>query len=89
MNRTLHTIYISLFVTVGILSTALLFYTGYPYYQLPLHDRPYSDLHQLLKPSGFLGHLLGVVGTVMMIIGVAVYMIRKRVKKLHAEAGRF
>lgn len=83
MSRTLHAIYISLFVTVGIFSTALLFYTGYPYYQLPLHDRPYSDLHHLLKPSGFLGHLLGVVGTVMMITGVAVYMIRKRVKKLH------
>ncbi len=83
MNKTLHTLYIGLFVTVGLLSTAILIHSGYNYYILPLHDRPYSDIHQLLKPSGTLGHLLGVVGTIMMIIGVAVYMLRKRVKLMH------
>ena len=35
----------------------------------------------LLKPSGVLGHGVGIVGSLMMIFGVAIYMIRKRVRK--------
>ncbi|NWG27069.1 MAG: hypothetical protein HXY48_00895, partial [Ignavibacteriaceae bacterium] len=35
----------------------------------------------LLKPSGALGHGFGIIGTLMMIVGVGVYMIRKRFRK--------
>jgi hypothetical protein len=34
--------------------------------------------HLSLKPSGDWGHGLGIIGTFMMVIGVSVYMIRKR-----------
>jgi hypothetical protein len=36
----------------------------------------------LLKPSGDLGHGLGIIGTLMMIVGVSTYMVRKRYRKL-------
>jgi hypothetical protein len=36
--------------------------------------------HNLLKPSGPKGHGYGIIGTLMMITGVSVYMIRKRTK---------
>jgi hypothetical protein len=35
----------------------------------------------MLKPSGAWGHGFGIIGSLMMIIGVAIYMIRKRVRK--------
>jgi hypothetical protein len=56
-------------------------YGGLEYYSLSLHDRAYSDLHDLYKPSGFFGHGLGIVGSLMMIVGVAMYSIRKRVRR--------
>lgn len=40
----------------------------------------FSDAHVILEPKGYLGHGLGIVGTLMMITGVSVYMIRKRVR---------
>jgi hypothetical protein len=38
--------------------------------------------NNLLKPSGLIGHGLGIFGSFFMIVGVASYMIRKRVKAL-------
>ncbi len=40
----------------------------------------YSATHIVLEPKGYLGHALGIAGTLMMIAGVAIYMIRKRVR---------
>ncbi len=40
----------------------------------------YSEAHIVLEPKGYLGHGLGIAGTLMMITGVSVYMIRKRVR---------
>jgi hypothetical protein len=36
---------------------------------------------QQLKPSGSLGHGYGIAGSLMMIFGVSIYMIRKRVRR--------
>ncbi len=36
-----------------------------------------------LKPSGLIGHGLGIVGSLMMILGVVIYMVRKRVRYFH------
>lgn len=54
---------------------------GWNYYRLPLLERPYSDLHTLFKPSGLMGHGMGIVGSLMMIIGVCMYSLRKRVSR--------
>lgn len=54
---------------------------GFDYYTTPLVDRPQHPDHEKLKPTGFIGHGLGIIGSLMMITGVSVYMIRKRVRK--------
>jgi hypothetical protein len=81
MNKTLHKIYVGLFLVVGISVTILLAINGYQYYTTPLEERFFSPDHTLLKPSGDWGHGFGIIGTLMMIVGVGVYMIRKRYRK--------
>jgi len=82
MNKTLHKLYIGLFFLVGITSVIILTINSYAYYSLPLTERVFSSIHSQYKPSGIIGHGLGILGTLMMIVGVAVYMIRKRTRKL-------
>lgn len=82
MNKTLHKIYIGLFLIVGICVTILLAINGFDYYSTSIEERFFNPNHNALKPSGVLGHGFGIVGTLMMIIGVGVYMIRKRYRKL-------
>jgi len=81
MNKTLHKIYVGLFLIVGISVTILLGINGYQYYTTPLEERFFSPDHIMLKPSGAWGHGFGIIGTLMMIVGVGVYMIRKRYRK--------
>ncbi|PJA98245.1 MAG: hypothetical protein CO128_08350 [Ignavibacteriales bacterium CG_4_9_14_3_um_filter_30_11] len=82
MNKNLHAIYVGLFFLVGVSITVLLAVDGFKYYNLPIEQRFFSSQHTILKPSGFIGHGLGIFGTLMMIFGVAIYMIRKRTPKL-------
>lgn len=82
MNKTLHLIYIGSFFVVGTLVLILLAFNGYQYYSLPIEERFFNDAHNVLKPSGALGHGFGIIGTLMMIFGVAIYMIRKRTPKI-------
>jgi hypothetical protein len=43
-----------------------------------LEERFYHPDHNLLKPSGIMGHGLGIIGSLFIIIGVFSYMVRKR-----------
>ncbi len=81
MNKSLHRIYIILFFVVGIGATLLLAVNGYHYYSTPLEERFFLPQNEMLKPSGILGHGFGIIGSLMMIFGVALYMIRKRVRR--------
>ncbi len=81
MTKLQHNLYISFFITVTILVLILLIVNGYSYYTTPFEERFFADNHNLLKPSGFLGHGIGIIGSFLMIAGVAIYMIRKRVKE--------
>lgn len=78
MNPILHRLYVGSFFFAGIASLALLIYHGFDYYSLPIEERFFSDSHQALKPSGNYGHGFGILGTLMMLFGVAIYMMRKR-----------
>jgi len=78
MNNIIHKIYVGSFVIVSILSVGILLINGYNYYIIPVEERVFSSAHQIFKPSGIWGHGLGIAGTLMMIIGVSVYMLRKR-----------
>ncbi|MGE5683217.1 MAG: hypothetical protein ACM34K_20330 [Bacillota bacterium] len=81
MNKTLHAIYISFFFLTGITITIGLAINGFKYYETPLDERFFSISHEMLKPSGQIGHGLGISGSLMMTAGVAIYMIRKRVRR--------
>ncbi|MFH0736083.1 MAG: hypothetical protein V1773_16635 [bacterium] len=78
MSKTVHFVYISFFFAVGIFITVYISIFGYNYYILPLEERFYNPLDSLLKPSGLLGHGFGIIGSLMIIVGVSVYMIRKQ-----------
>ncbi len=81
MNKTVHKAYVGLFLIVGISVTILLAIYGFDDYITPLEERFFNSSHDLLKPSGALGHGFGIIGTLMMIVGVSVYMVRKRYRK--------
>ena len=82
MNKKLHLIYIGSFFVVGIAVLILLGINGYQYYSTPIEERFFDPSHAALKPSGGLGHGFGIIGTLMMIFGVAIYMLRKRTPKI-------
>jgi hypothetical protein len=60
------------------ISLIVLIYSGLNYYQVQLQERYFHDQHQHLKSSGLLGHGLGIIGSLLMVSGVALYMARKR-----------
>ncbi|MCU0344016.1 MAG: hypothetical protein MUF28_09380 [Ignavibacterium sp.] len=82
MNKKLHLIYVGSFFVVGFAVLVLLAINGYQYYSTPIEERFFDPSHAALKPSGAWGHGFGIIGTLMMIFGVAIYMIRKRSRKL-------
>lgn len=77
----IHRIYIGFLVLVVLIATSYLAYRGYSYYSLGIEQRFFHPEHQTLKPSGFLGHGLGIIGSLMMLVGVSTYMLRKRISK--------
>ncbi len=65
-------------VLITIVVTLYLFYTGYSYYNTPLEERFYHPRHSWFKSSGIYGQGLGIVGTLMILFGVVIYILRKR-----------
>ncbi|MBP6825822.1 MAG: hypothetical protein KA165_04585 [Saprospiraceae bacterium] len=87
MTPTTHRLYISMLVTIVVFVTLVLAYEGYAYYSTSLEERFYHPDHNNFKPSGIFGHGLGIVGTLLILIGVFSYIARKRYKSL-ARFGR-
>lgn len=87
MTRLAHRIYISTLAGIVVLTFFTLFFKGLPYYSTPLEERFYHPDHSLFKPSGVFGHGLGIIGTLLIVIGVFGYQARKRFKSL-ARLGR-
>lgn len=81
MRITIHRVYVVLLFIVVIFATLYLFNLGYSYYSLSIDQRFFHSEHQSLKPSGQIGHGLGIIGSFMMLFGVATYMLRKRVRR--------
>src|SRR5664280_335642 len=78
MSKTAHKLFISILVAIVIISLIALTYKGIAYYRTSLEERFYKTDNNLLKPSGFLGHGFGIVGSFLMVTGVIIYMARKR-----------
>lgn len=55
---------------------------GLGYYLTAIHERPFRDEHEALKPSAPYSLGLGIVGACMIVIGVTIYSTRKRVRAL-------
>ena len=66
---------------MALITVALTIYlavAGYEYYATPETERFYLDSHDWFKPSGIFGQGLGIIGTLIMLIGVVMYILRKR-----------
>ncbi len=55
--------------------TAALAWTGRYYYLLPAAQRPLSELHARLRPSGSLGLIYGIIGLTLIILNLS-YLVR-------------
>lgn len=80
MTRFLHRLSILVYFTIIIVAFATLAYFGNSYYKLPVEERPFHEYYEILKPSGLIGHGLGIIGTLLIVVGLFGYMARKRMK---------
>lgn len=87
MSKLAHRIYITSLVSIVILVTLFLTIKGFSYYSTSLEERFYHPDHDWFKPSGAFGHGLGILGTLLILIGVSGYIARKRYRSL-ARFGR-
>ncbi len=78
MKKSVHMLYIGTMVSIVVLVTIYLVYHGYSYYITPLEERFYHPQHDWLKASGLFGQGLGVIGTLLILIGVFIYILHKR-----------
>jgi hypothetical protein len=82
MTKTTHRIFLAILVAIVFITMITLIFNGISYYTLGTEERVYHPEHAQLKPSGSIGHGLGIVGTLMIVFGVSSYMARKRYRFL-------
>ena len=87
MSPLVHRIYIWTMVLIVVFTAAFLMYRGIPYYSTSIEERFYHPDHNWFKPSGVFGHGLGIVGTLLVVIGVFGYMAKTKYRIL-APLGR-
>ncbi len=78
MKKSVHNLYIAAMVSIVVIVTIYLTYTGYSFYTTPLEERFYHPRYNWFKASGDYGQGLGVVGTFLIIFGVFIYILHKR-----------
>lgn len=78
MPKVLHTFYVITMVLIVVAVTIWLAIIGLDYYALPVEERFYHPQYDWFKPSGSFGHGLGIFGTLMMVVGVLLYIARKK-----------
>jgi hypothetical protein len=67
---------------VAVVAAAVLWGAGgWEYYRTPLTVRAYAPAHRILRPSGLVGHTLGIAGLAMMLVPLA-YAARKKWRRL-------
>ncbi len=87
MTPVAHRIYRTTLMAIVVIVSIYLAYAGFSYYTTPLEERFYHPQHNWFKPSGLFGHGLGIIGTLLILIGVVMYIVRKRSKTM-ARWGR-
>ncbi len=82
MKPLVHRIYIGSMAVAVLAALVYLAYSGFEFYRTGLEERFYHPDYEFLKPSGAMGHGLGILGSLLMLIGVSFYMMRKRIRAL-------
>lgn len=82
MKPKVHRVYIGSMALIIIAALIYLIFDGFTYYNTPLEERFYHPDHDLLKPSGIMGHGVGILGSLAIVIGISVYMMRKRLRSM-------
>jgi len=82
MSRLVHRIYLFTLVSITVFAFFALAFYGADYYTTDLAERHFHAKNELLKPTGLIGHGIGILGSFLMIAGVFGYMARKRSRKL-------
>ena len=80
MSKTIHNIYLFILTLIVVVVFIYLMIKGINYYSTSFHERFYHAQHEVLKPSGYLGHGLGIIGSGLLLAGVFGYMARKRMR---------
>lgn len=80
MSKLAHRLYIFTLSAITIIVFLLLAFYGANYYFTDIQERFFHTQNDLLKPSGFIGHGLGIIGSSLIVIGVFGYMARKRMR---------
>jgi len=82
MTKSSHRIYLASLVAIVFIILITLIYNGISYYSSSIEERVYHPDHSHLRPSGLIGHGIGIAGTLFIITGVSSYMARKRYRFL-------
>lgn len=78
MFRQSHKIYVITLMAIIIIVFVALAFFGADYYLTDTEQRFFHEQNDLYKPSGLIGHGLGIIGFFFMIVGVLIYVARKR-----------
>lgn len=82
MNAKKHRVFVLTLSFTVLATLVFLFIWGISYYRTPIEERFFHSDYAHLKPSGTVGHGLGIIGTLLILIGIGSYMLRKRWKRL-------
>lgn len=82
MSKIFHKVYLGTLILITVLVFFAISIYGLDYYATSLSERHFHEQNDLLKPSGFIGHGIGIAGSLFMVIGVFGYMARKRFRSL-------
>jgi len=74
---TFHRLSLALLYAITLAAAAYLVVVGGSYYGASEVDRPHHPLHEAWKPSGLIGHGIGIIGSLLMLI-LLLYSVRKR-----------
>ena len=81
MNRLAHDVYVFTLSAIVVTVFFLLTIFGIEYYSTGIAERHFHPQYDLLKPTGTIGHGIGIAGSAFLIIGVFGYMARKRFRR--------
>ncbi len=82
MSKLTHRIFLLLLSLIVVAAFIALYLRGISFYKISIEERFFHPDYKILKPSGFLGHGYGIIGSFLILLGVMTYMLRKRFRSL-------